>query len=296
MADTGVTNITSTSSTALPDWLKPYALQFLKAYSGLAFPGGDLAQMPAGMNQTVAPMRPNQQLGLNMMQWATAPAQDLANAGVDQLRGTLAGDYLHPETNPYLKATYEAAAEPMTAAYQYATAPGTMAAAQRSGQMGGSAYTELAALDRYNLGRNLSELATDIYGGNYERERARQSGAQAFIPQSMASLYSPASNLLGVGAYRQEQGQLQRDVNFANALRRAEYPFAVLSGFGGALGQAGQGTGSSTSTYALPNSLLKPTPLPTAPVAESSSGLPPWLLPAIAGAGAALPTITGGGK
>lgn len=294
----GTSSTTSSTVTDLPPWLKPYAQQFIKAYQGLVFnKDGSVKQMPASLNQQVAPFTPYQNQALGMYGQGTPFAQQLAGGAARSLQDTLSGAYLNPQTNPYLDATYQAAAKPVVENYQFATAPGNMAAAQRAGQMGGSAYNEQNILNQYGLGSNLSDLAANIYGQNYQQERARQAGAQAFAPGTTQNLYAPAQNLLGAGAYQQGQQQNVLNTNFANALRGVEFPFALLGGFGGALGQAGQGTGTSSSTSTFPNAFLTGFPSTT----SSSGSLPSWLLPAVGGA-AALPAIgsalssLGGGK
>lgn len=284
----GDQTLTSTTTTDLPDWLKPYAQQFLKAYQGLVFgPGGGVRQMPSDLNRQLAPFTPDQTQALKMISGTTPISSALAGGGAQSLFDTLSGSYLNPQTNPYLDATYQAAARPMTQAYQFATAPSLMASAQHAGQMGGSAYNEQELLNQYGLGQNLSDLAANIYGGNYQQERGRQVGAQAYLPGTTSNLYQPSQALLGAGAYQQQQNQAGNDIGFENALRRVEYPFALLSGFGGALGQAGGGTGSSTATSTIPSAFMNPIG------GSAGGGLPSWLTPALLG-GAALPALASG--
>lgn len=247
---------TATTITDLPEWLKPFALNFINSYSDLVMPGGHLKPYPNSLDQTIAGLTPEQQQALGMFPGLTQRTESLSRAGARNIFDTVQGKYLDPTSNPWLRKTYEAAAEPVIASYKYSTAPSTMAAAQRAGQMGGSAYTELEALDRYNLGRNLDELATSIYGQNYSQERGRQIQAQQLLPGAISNLYQPANRMLGVGSFLQGQNQDVMDVNFANALRQEEYPFSLLSGLGAALGQAGGGTGTSTSTSTIPPGLL----------------------------------------
>lgn len=286
----GDQQLTATTTTDLPDWLKPYAQQFLSSYKGLVFgPNGQVRSMPTDLNRKLAPFTPDQTQALKMIGGTTPISSALAGGGAQSLFDTMSGSYLNPQTNPYLDATYQAAARPMTQAYQFATAPSNMAAAQHAGQMGGSAYNEMNLLNQYGLGQNLSDLASQIYGGNYQAERGRQTGAQAYLPGTTSNLYQPSQALLGAGAYQQQQNQAGNDIGFENALRRAEYPFALLSGFGGALGQAGGGTGSSTSTSTIPSAFMNPIG------GAAGGGLPSWLTPALAG-GAALPALTGLGS
>jgi len=288
------TQLTSTNVTSLPDWLLPYAQKYLGAYSGLVFnKDGSVKSMPSTLNQQVAPFTQQQKDALQMISGTTPISSQLVGGGAQSLYSTMAGQYLNPQSNPYLDATFQSAARPLTQAYQFATAPSLMASAQQKGQMGGSAYNEMNLLNQYGLGQNLSDLAANIYGGNYQAERGRQAGAQAYLPSTTSALYQPSQALLGAGAYQQNQNQTVLDTNFNNALRAQQYPFALLSGFGGSLGQAGGGTGTSTSTSTIPSAFMDP-------VGGSAGGLPSWLTPALvggagaAGLGSALSSYLGG--
>ena len=169
-----------------------------------------------------------------------------ANWGVNQLDSTLSGQYLNPGTNPYLNATYDQAAGKVAQQYSTAIAPGLAAGAQRAGQFGSSAMNEAMLMSQGQLGSTLNDLATNIYGGNYQQERGRQLGALQMMPQTMQAAYLPSQALMGVGAQKQEQTQAELDAAYANAIAKSEYPFALLSGFGSALGQAGPGGGKSS--------------------------------------------------
>lgn len=258
------------------------------------------------------------------------------NRYLQGLERTMAGAFLRPETNPYLKANFDAASSDLVNAYSTATAPGIMAAAQRARQFGSSAMNESLALSRYGLGRNLENLAANIYGTNYQQERSRQLTAEqqgvstyqdayareraaqeaalsqgtniygtsyqseraaqeaqaraladiyrtgyttergfqennaqnlanlyqtgyqgergrqlqtvGMLPSTLGAIYYPQQTLMGVGAQRQEQEQAGLNTAYSNAVSATEFPFSILSGFGGALGQAGSGAGTSTTT------------------------------------------------
>jgi hypothetical protein len=103
------------------------------------------------------------------------------------------------------------------------------------------------AMSRYDLGENLADQGTKIYGGNYTNERQNQLQTLSQLPNTLNAAYTPQQALLGVGAQQQQQNQGLYDANYMNALNRTQYPYEVLSGFGGALGQAGMGAGTSTT-------------------------------------------------
>ena len=239
---------TTTTNTALPEWLQPYAEHFIQQYQGQAFDeNGNVKQAPDNINQQIAGFNPYQQVAMNNIAGMTGGVQGVADTGLGQSAATLGGAYLSPDTNPYLGATYDAAARKLTDAYSTSTAPSILAAAQSSGNFGGSAMNQALGMSRYDLGENLGNLATSIYGGNYANERTNQLNTLNMLPNTMAASYLPQQQLMGVGAQQQQQEQSQLDTNYTNALNQLQFPFEILSGFGSALGQAGMGAGSSTT-------------------------------------------------
>jgi hypothetical protein len=96
---------------------------------------------------------------------ATGTAQDM-------LMKSARGDFLSPETNPWLKGTFDQGMQGVQGAVTNA-----MAASGRygSGAMAGA------------IGSGATNLANDIYGGNYQQERTRQQQAQDLIGQLQSS-------------------------------------------------------------------------------------------------------------
>lgn len=102
----------------------------------------------------------------------------IAGPEAQQARGVVSsamrGDFLDPSANPWLDATYKRAARALTDQYREGVAPSLTAQFARAGSFGGSAHQQTEAASRYNFGRNLEELAAQIYGDNYQQERDRQ--------------------------------------------------------------------------------------------------------------------------
>lgn len=242
-----------TTSQSLPKWLTPYAKDFIEAYGREAFITDPVTGekkpigMPGDLQMQVAGFTPEQESAFGSMAGLTGAGATLAGAGGANAYDTLQGKYLDPASNPWLSGTFDAASRKLTDAYSTATAPSIMANAQRSGQFGSSAMNEALAMSRYDLGENLNNLATSIYGGNYAAERDRQLQTQGMLPNTLNTLYAPYEKLAGVGAQRQDLEQTQFDTAYGNAANRAEWPFNILSGFGAALGQAAGGGGTSTT-------------------------------------------------
>jgi len=248
----------SSTQQSVPAWALPYAQEFLRTGTSLIAPGATDAQgnvlsanpfpltaMPAGLLQQVAPFSAAQQAGLSALEGGALPSAQLAGANAQQIGQTLGGAYLN--SNPYLDATYNDAASALTNQYKMATAPSLMAQAQQGGVAGGSAAQEQQAYNQFGLGQNLSGLAAQIYGTNYQDERARQLQASGLVPGAQGAIAAPGQQLLGAGTLEQSQAQTLLDTQRANAQLQQEYPFQLLSYLGNALGTATGGGGQVTA-------------------------------------------------
>jgi hypothetical protein len=123
-------------------------------------------------------------LGAAYPSYTLGPAQ----AG---LLSTINGDYLN--ANPYLDATFNKAADAIT--------PRIEALFSKYGRSGGNNSSAAS------LGNTLSGLATDIYGQNYQAERARQNqgilAAPAFSQGMTGAQFAPVSAYMSaIGANR----------------------------------------------------------------------------------------------
>ena len=242
----GPSNVNQTTTTSLPAWIQPYAKSFLSQVSNQVMPGGQLAQYNPALNQQVAGFTPQQQQAMGGLSAAAGgPVNQLGYSGANQLNQTLQGGYLN--SNPYLDQMYGAASKGLVNQYQTAIAPSLMAQAQAGGVSGGSGQQQQQWLNQYGLGQNLGDLAANIYGGNYQQERARQLQAAQLLPTGQQGLLTGPQMQLGVGTLQQGQNQAQMNANTANAQAAAQYPYSILSFLGSALGQAGGGTGSLTA-------------------------------------------------
>ena len=125
---------------------------------------------------------------------------------------TLRGDFLTPDSNPYLKAYYDRAAESIQP---------NIASMFGAGGRTGSGAQAMA------LGRGLADAATGIYGGaygdernrqmqmaqlydqRYGNERMRQMQMSQLAPTISAQRYADAQRLMGVGSTIEQQANLR---------------------------------------------------------------------------------------
>jgi hypothetical protein len=171
---------TSTSQTQLPPWLQALGPQFAQL-------AGQVGSMPypgqAGFNadQNAA-----------FQQYRDQASSPLLGAASGQLQSTLNGDYLKPESNPYLKGMIDQATQRAGGAVN--------SAFNKGGAWGGSANQEL-------LGRTIGETTNNLNYTNYNAERGRQMTAAGLAPGVNSAQQMNTTNLLGAGNQQQQFAQ-----------------------------------------------------------------------------------------
>lgn len=126
----------------------------------------------------------------------------LVQSAQRQNYATTGGQFLHPGSNPYLEATYDAAARPVLRDLQTAALPGASLEAYGRGGSGAEANRYDRAMDAG--GRALTDLSAQIYGGNYGRERQNMMMASQQAPGLADYDYRDLQALLGAGGGREE--------------------------------------------------------------------------------------------
>ncbi len=126
-------------------------------------------------------------------------------------RRELSGEFLDPASNPYLEDTFNTAADAVTERYNRTVIPGIEsrfagAGQSRSGQLGGA-----RRIANEGLGDSLSDLATNIYGGNFQRERDRMGQAQDRSFDFAADDFRDIDVFGTIGASREEFGDRTLD-------------------------------------------------------------------------------------
>ena len=125
------------------------------------YEGSPLQYFPG---QTYAQWSPRTQEALGMMRQRARSGSPLQRAGTEAMRATASGEMLG--ANPYLDATYERAARPMTRMFREATAPSIAARMSGSGRAGSPAA------------RQMQEQAQDVLGAQPWRACHRYLRAQ----------------------------------------------------------------------------------------------------------------------
>ncbi len=158
------------------------------------FPGQNYASMSESTRGGIA--------GINQIAQQGTPG---LNAASGYQADVLAGNYLN--NNPYLDQTFDAASRGVTRAYRSGLA-GTQSAFDMAGR--GASGSAMSYRDRENdrFAGNLNELATSIYGGNYQQERGRMDNAASGAAGVEAGILNRYGASINAGS---AQEQLQRE-------------------------------------------------------------------------------------
>lgn len=183
---------TQTTQVNPPTYQLPYLQQGLNAANGLFQEGGP--QQYQG--NTVTPFAPQTEQALQGITNRATNGSAVTHAGQGLVTDTLNGKYLDPSSNPYLRSTFDQAAQATQAAgeAQYA---------------GTGRNVQAGAPQRADM---LTSLATQIYGGNYQNERANQNAALGYVSPLAEADYRDLSALQGVGQTVEDKtGQIIAD-------------------------------------------------------------------------------------
>jgi hypothetical protein len=185
----------------------------------------------------IAPFSPEQQLGFGLQTQRAMAGSPTLNAGNNQLTSTLNGDYLGPNTNPWLKGNVDQAMDDVT---------GRVNSQFNNSNFGSTAHQE-------TLQRGLGDVAESMYGGNYQAERGRQVGAIGMAPSLANADYMDAQALQDVGAQRQGLANqyLGNNQNVYN--QSVQHPYDQLSRYASIVNPAAGYGGTSTMTSPNPN-------------------------------------------
>lgn len=181
--------------------------------------------------EQVAPFSPQTQAAMNLTTQRALQGSPINDAASGLLTNTLNGGMLN--SNPYLDNTYNQAAQAVTGSLNGSFGQG--------GRYG-------SGLNQQTLGNSLGNLATGIYGQNYQDERARQMQGLLVAPQTANQGYADAGQLANVGAQQDAQTQAKINEAIGNFNINQQAPYTALSRYAGLL----QGNYGNTSTQTQP--------------------------------------------
>jgi hypothetical protein len=197
MSSGGSKNQTVTQTNNPPSYLQPY-LQHAAQQSNALYAQGPQQYYPGN---TVVPFSQQTQQAMNMTEQRAKAGSDLTKGAQGYAQDVIGGKYLN--SNPHLDATFNRAADAVQNRLQSSFA--------------GSGRNISAA--RPYAAQELNDLATNIYGGNYQAERERM---QQMVPQAgflAQQDYADAERLAGVGAQYEDLNARQIE----DSVARHEY-------------------------------------------------------------------------
>lgn len=202
----GKTTQTTTSSSAptLPEYARPQYEQALKDIFAQYQDPNTTAQYQGSM---VAPFSEQTQQALSRIQNRAMAGSPLQGAGSAEFLKTIQGDYLNPETNPYLQNTIDFANQNTIRNFQTSSIPALQATFAKGGRYGSGAIQ--GSFDDANraLMNQLSNNTNTLAAQNYGQERQNQLNAALQAPQYAQNDYNDLSKLFGVGQVQDTQNQ-----------------------------------------------------------------------------------------
>jgi len=224
---------TQTVKNELPEWAKPYSLSLMNK-------GAAVADRPyeAYGGDRLASFSPEQKLGMYGTVNRATQGNQAVNTGQGMLKNTLRGDYLSPDSNPWLRQNVDAA---------MGQAQGRLNSQFNSpGAFGSTAHQETMA-------KGLGGIGAQMYGQNYANERQNQMGAAGQALNYGQADYQDLNALLGIGDTTRQYNQDQLTQRYNDWLEQRNYPLQQLDILGNSLGMAVGNQGSTLSTAPNPN-------------------------------------------
>ena len=198
---------------------------------------------------TVVPYSPATEEALAGVESRARAGSPLTPAAQESTLQTVRGDYLTPESNPYLTSAMEAATRPMQERFTQDVLPGISGAFSQAGRYGSGLLANQQQRASENYLRQIGDVTSAMTYRTYADERARQLEATRMAP-AMAELdYGDFQRLGAVGGAREKfaTAQLQEDID-----RFAQGQEAEREGLREFMATIGGGQYGGTETSAQP--------------------------------------------
>ncbi len=186
---------------------------------------------------------------LNSLAGGSTPLQGQAR---DVLSKTLSGDFLSPDSNPFLQDAIQAATRPVVERFNEVTLPGVISQFKRAGQTlrsnpdnfdrpGSSAFLNQVRLADKDIASQIGDIATNISFQNFNNERARQLQATESAERITTQDIDNTIKTLQANELPRLIDQLGIDKGLAEFNRRAQLLLQILNqGIGASQGQITQ--------------------------------------------------------
>lgn len=216
------------SNTPMPQ-MSDYAIPGSVTNGGLLAPG----YYPG---KTVADQSPQTQQALGLLTSRATNGSPITDQAKGYLSDVMGGQYLN--SNPWLDQTFNKAADQVQGRLtsQFAN----------TGGLGGGLNQDVAA-------KNYNDLATSIYGGNYDQERNRQQQGLLFGQQLANQDYNDIGQLANAGGAQDAYQQSLINANIDKYNYNSNLPANALRNYVGLTGGNYGGTSTSTQPYSQNN-------------------------------------------
>ena len=210
------TNVTTTTSSEPSEFVKPYVTEAFDQAQNL-FQSSVPNYFPS---QTYTGFAPETDAALQL---ATNRALNnpLLASSQNEINSILQGDYLSPTSNPYSQALYNQMAGDVTS--------GVQSQFSKAGRLGSAANQEVLASE-------LGKISNQVYGDQYNRERANMMGATQLAPQLAQADYADIEALGGVGQTRESMDMAKIQDAMARFDFEQQKPYYKLREYLGSIG------------------------------------------------------------
>ncbi|ANS04572.1 hypothetical protein [uncultured Mediterranean phage] len=182
-------NITTTTSSEPSEFVRPYVSEAFDQAQNL-FQSSNPNYYP---DQTYADFAPETTAALNLAT-QRALSNPLLASSQNEINKILQGNYLSPTTNPYSQDLFNQMSGDITS--------GVQSQFSKAGRLGSAANQEVLASE-------LGKLANQVYGGQYDKERANMVNAISVAPQLAQADYQDIQALGGVGQTKEAMDMAQ---------------------------------------------------------------------------------------
>lgn len=194
---------------------------------------------------TLAGQSPETLQALQMLAQRARAGSPVTRGAQDTLQATIKGDYLN--SNPFLDEMFDSASSSVGRNFRANVMPGVASMFSKSGRFGSNSMAEGLGQAEQQYGNTLKELADEIYGKNYSRERLFQQQALSLAPTLANQDYADLAQLAGVGTSRDQYAQAGIDADKARWDYNQMLPRDQLTWLNSIL-QGGMSLNGSTST------------------------------------------------
>ncbi len=175
-------------------------------------------------------------------------SQGMGQGTMDLANRTINGDFLSPDSNPWLKSVGDTVANDMSRQWESQILPNIRDSAVASGAYGGSGNIRSKIESAYDLSRSTGETLSKLFGDQYQQERKIQQLAPQMLAQGFGIEQSPWSLLASAGQGLQQGEQI--DINNILGTQSAlqQQPWLGLPEYSQLIGNVVPGGGTSTTS------------------------------------------------